>query len=410
MRRHLRNIGYGWVMVFAAAVLMGLGLGGIASVAVFLKPLTAEFGWSRASVSMAYTIASIASAVAGLYFGRVADLHGVRLIVWLGTLAFGLSLIALSYQTSLWHLYAGFAVFGGLGISTILVPLTSSVSRWFAANRGLAVGIATAGAAVCQAVVPFIAGLLLVAFGWRDAFFYLGLGILAIGVPVAILVRDPEPEIESIEQAERNAAERDASILISPAKVMAWISFAAIFCCTGMAIPLVHVAALANDRGISPQQSAGVLTTLIIAGAAGRVIAGRLTDLTSGLVAYMFVSFTQTVAVLWFTQMSSVTGFYVVAIIYGVGFGGVMTAFLLTIRSLVPEEMAGRAMATVILFAWLGMGLGAFAGGLLFDLSGNYFASFTLAAIAGVINLSILSTFFSFIFAVRGRGRLVDCV
>ena len=106
MRRHLGNIGYGWVMVFAAAVLIGLGLGGIASVAVFLKPLTAEFGWSRASVSMAYTIASIASAVAGLYFGRVADLHGARLIVWLGTLAFGLSLIALSYQTSLWHLYS----------------------------------------------------------------------------------------------------------------------------------------------------------------------------------------------------------------------------------------------------------------------------------------------------------------
>ena len=404
MRRHLGNNGYGWVMVFAAAVLMGLGLGGIASVAVFLKPLTAEFGWSRASVSMAYTIASIASAVAGLYFGRVADLHGARLIVWLGTLAFGLSLIALSYQTSLWHLYAGFAVFGGLGISTTLVPLTSSVSRWFAANRGLAVGIATAGAAVCQAVVPFITGLLLVAFGWRDAFFYLGLGFLAIGVPAAILIRDPEPESKSIEKAERHAAERIASIPISPAKVIAWISSAAIFCCACMAIPLVHVAALANDRGISPQQSASVLATLIIAGAVGRVIAGRLTDLTSGLVAYMFVSFTQTVAVLWFTQMSSVTGFYVVAIIFGVGFGGVMTAFLLTIRSLVPVEMAGWAMAIVILFAWLGMGLGAFAGGLLFDLSGNYFASFALAAIAGVINLSILSTFF-FLYLRRAGTR-----
>ncbi len=396
MRSHLGNIGYGWVMVFAAAVLMGLGLGGIATVAIFLKPLTAEFGWSRANVSMAYTVASIAAAVAGVYFGRVADLHGVRLIVWLGTLALGLSFIALSYQTSLWHLYAGFAVFGGLGLSTIVIPLTSSVSRWFTANRGLAVGIATAGAAVCQAVVPLIAGLLLVAIGWRDAFFYLGLGFIAIGVPAAILVRDPEPEGESIEKAERNAAERYTSIPIPPAKVIAWIGIAVIFCCICMAIPLVHVAALANDRGISPQQSAIVLTTLLIAGAAGRVIAGRLTDLTSALTAYMIVSFTQTVAVLWFTQMSSVTGYYVVAIIYGVGFGGIMTTFLLTIRSLVPVEMTSLAMAIVFVFSWVGMGLGAYAGGLLFDLSGNYFSSFALAAIAGVINLSILSTFFFF--------------
>lgn len=395
---------YGWVMVFAAAVLIGVGLGGIASIAVFLKPLTAEFGWSRANVAMAYTIASTATAVAGLYFGRFADLHGVRLLVWLGAPTFGLSMVALSYQTSLWHLYAGFAVFGGLGISTTLVPLTSSVSKWFTTNRGLAVGIATAGAAVGQAVIPFIAGLLLVAFGWRDAFFYLGLGFLAVGVPAAVLVRDPGPKTASAENAGNITVERDASFLLSPSKAIAWISFAAIFCCTCMAIPLVHVAALANDRGISAQQSASVLTVLIIAGAAGRVIAGRLTDLTSALVAYLLVSFSQTVAVLWFTQMSSVPGFYVVAIVFGVGFGGVMTAFLLTIRSLVPPEMAGWAMAIVILFGWTGMGLGGYAGGLLFDLSGNYFASFALAAIAGVINLSILTTLFFHLHRLEARA------
>ena len=330
----------------------------------------------------------------GVYFGRVSDRHGVRLLAWTGTLTFGFSLIGLSFQTSLWHLYVGFAVFGGLGISATLVPLTSSVSRWFGANRGLAVGIATAGAAVGQAVVPLIAGLLLVAIGWRDAFPYFGVGFLVMGVPVAILVRDPVSQTDNTERGNGIAADRNESSLISPSTAIAWIGIAAIFCCICMSIPLVHVVALANDRGISPEHAASVLTTLFIAGAAGRIIAGRLTDQVSALFAYMAVSLTQTLAVLWFTQMYSVAGFYVVAFFFGIGFGGVMTAFLLTIRSLVPARMAGWAMAIVILFAWTGMGLGAYVGGLLFDLSGNYFASFTLAAAAGVVNLSILSALF----------------
>jgi MFS family permease len=395
---------YGWVMVFAAAILIGLGIGGIASIAIILKPLAAEFGWSRANVSLAYTVASIATAVVGVYFGRVADQHGVRLLAWIGTLTFGLSLIALSFQTSLWHLYAGFAIFGGLGISTTLIPLTSSVSLWFDANRGLAVGVATAGASVGQALVPLIAGLLVVDFGWRDTFLYLGIGFLVIGIPVAILVRDPVVKSGNAGSMSGPAIDRDISPSISPSPAIAWISFAAIFCCFCMSVPLVHVAALANDVGISPEHAAGVLTTLLIAGAAGRVIVGRLADRTSALLAYMLASFTQTVAVLWFTQMTSVTGFYVVAIVFGTGFGGVMTSFLLTIRSLVPTNMAGLAMAIVILFAWTGMGLGAYIGGLLFDLSGNYFASFALAAVAGVINLSITSALFIRLRRVRARA------
>jgi len=340
----------------------------------------------------------------GVYFGRVADQHGVRLLAWIGTLTFGLSLIALSFQTSLWHLYAGFAIFGGLGISTTLIPLTSSVSLWFDANRGLAVGVATAGASVGQALVPLIAGLLVVDFGWRDTFLYLGIGFLVIGIPVAILVRDPVVKSGNAGSMSGPAIDRDISPSISPSPAIAWISFAAIFCCFCMSVPLVHVAALANDVGISPEHAAGVLTTLLIAGAAGRVIVGRLADRTSALLAYMLASFTQTVAVLWFTQMTSVTGFYVVAIVFGTGFGGVMTSFLLTIRSLVPTNMAGLAMAIVILFAWTGMGLGAYIGGLLFDLSGNYFASFALAAVAGVINLSITSALFIRLRRVRARA------
>ena len=385
---------YGWVMVFMAAVLTGLGLGGITSIAVFLKPLTAEFGWQRAEVSMAYTVTTISTAVAGVYFGRAADIHGVRLLALIGALAFGVSLITLSYQASLWHLYGAFAIFGGLGIASIFVPLASSVSRWFSANRGLAVGSVTAGAAVGQAVIPFSVGLLVDAAGWRDAFFYLGVCYLAIGLPIALLARDPSPSSQIADSQGNDTTGGDVSYPVPPATAIAWVSFAVIFCCICMGIPAVHVAALVNDQGISPQQSASVLAVLMIAGAFGRIGAGKLSDIRGALAAYITCSFVQTAAVLWFTQMTSLAGFYVIAIVFGVGFGGVMTTFLLTIRSLVPGRMVGTAMSVVMLFGWVGMGAGAYAGGLLFDWSGNYLASFFVAAIAGVINLSILSTLF----------------
>ena len=391
-------------MVFTAAVLSGLALGGITTIAVFLKPLTAEFGWQRAEVSMAYTVTTISTAVVGVYFGRVADVRGVRWLARMGALAFGLSLIALSYQTSLWHLYGAFAFFGGLGIAAILIPLTSSVSRWFSANRGLAVGTVTAGGAVGQAVIAFFAGFLVDVAGWRDAFFYLGVCYLAIGMPIAFLARDPPPSGQTSGNWRDATPGSDISNPISPATAIAWISCAVIFCCACMGIPTVHVVALVNDQGFSPQQSASVLAVVMVAGAVGRFAAGKLADVSSTLVAYMACSFVQTVAVLWFTQMTSVAGFYAIAVVFGIGFGGVMTTFLLTIRSLVPERMAGTAMAIVILFGWAGMGFGAYVGGLLFDWSGSYLASFSVAAIAGVINLTILSTLFINLHRREGRA------
>ena len=385
---------YGWVVVFAAALLSGLGLGGLASLAVFLKPLAAEFGWSRGNVSMAYMIGSISTAVVGVCFGRIADLHGVRALAWIGAGVFGYCFVALSFQTSLWHLYAVFALFGGLGVSTTLVPLTSAVSHWFTANRGLAVGIATAGAAVGQATVPFIAGLLIVAFGWRTAFLYLGMWFLAIGAAAAALVRDREASDEFSGDDERVVLRSSFVGRLPPRHAITWVSTAAIFCCICMVIPLVHVAALANDRGIDPEQAAGIMMTMVLSGAAGRFIAGKISDLTGALPTYMFVSLLQTAAVLWFTQVSTNAGFYLVGVIFGLSFGGVMTSFLLTIRSLLPAEMAGRGMAIVILFGWIGMGTGAYAGGLLFDVTGDYFSSYALAALSGVVNLTILCALF----------------
>ena len=380
---------YGWVIVFVTFFLMGLAGGGVALVAVLLKPLANEFGWHRGDISMAFTVASVTTAFAGVLFGRIADLYGVRVLAAVGSITIAASLLLLSQMSSLWHLYGAYALFGTLGFGAILIPMTAAVTNWFTEHRGIAVGIATAGAAIGQGVVPYIATAIVTDVGWRNAYLYVGVAYLLIGLPLALLVRDPPRRETPIAQAPVSTVAGNVAS-ISPKEALAWISTAVIFCCILMSVPIMHVVALANDTGISAEQATRVLTVLMLAGAIGRIIIGRVADRIGPLNTYILASFGQTATVFWFTQITGPISFYVLAVVFGVSFGGVMTSFLLTIRSLVPMRIAATSMSLVVLFGWVGMGLGAYMGGVLFDLTQTYVTSFGGASISGTVNLTIL--------------------
>lgn len=392
---------YGWVVVSAAFVLTGLCFGYIALVAIVIKPFEAEFGWPRGDVSMAYTVATVATALAGVAFGRLSDRHGARSSVLLGAVVIGSSLLLLSRIGSVWQLYAVYALFGAFGFGAISVPLTAAVTNWFTVNRGLAVGISTAGGAVGQGTVPFIARYLISEVGWRESFILLGLGYLAVAVPLALLVRNPSSAAIAAAPGGPRATHEE-EFAIPPRLATAWIAGAVVFCCICMSVPIVHSVALASDSGIEPQQAAGVLAAVMLAGAVGRIAIGRIADRIGPLNAYLLASFWQTATVYGFMLMASPVDFYLLAIVFGLGFGADMTAFLLTVRSMVPVRIAGTALAIVILFGWIGMGLGGYFGGVLFDLTGTYHASFALAAIAGIVNLCILM-----LLVARLRGRVL---
>ncbi|MDP2619817.1 MAG: MFS transporter [Hyphomicrobiales bacterium] len=393
---------YGWLFVFITFMLTGLGFGGVAMVAIMLKPLEAEFGWQRGEISLAYTVVTVSTALAGVGFGRLSDRYGPRLPAIFGAVVIAASLVLLSRLTGLWQLYLGYILFGAFGFGAFSVPLTAALTNWFTANRGLALGIATAGGAVGQGVVPFIARALITDFGWRASYLYLGIAYLVVALPLAFLVRNPRhPAAGSPCAAAAVAAARadEDGLILDYREALTWICTAVVFCCICMSVPLMHAAALASDAGLGPQQSAAVLAILMLAGAVGRIAIGRIADRVGALNAYMLASFWQTAVAYWFVTADGPISFYLLAAAFGFGFGGVMTCFLLTIRALVPGRIAGSSMGLVVLFGWVGMGLGAYFGGLFFDWTGDYRASFAMAAIAGVVNLAILSSL-----TVRLRG------
>ena len=392
--------GYGWIVVAVAFFLSAISFGTLASVGIFLKPLIAEFGWSRGNLSLGYTAIAFASAVTGILWSIIVDRHGSRWVVLFGAIAMGIPLLLLSRIELLAEFYVYYFLFGALGHAAVTGPLWVCVGLWFKNNVGLALGLTFSGSAIGQGVVPYIARYLIDNFGWETAYSTLGMAYMILAIPIALLVRD-NPQRREIQSNPSLNQKEDTSILLPPVIVVTWISLAVIFCCIAMSVVVVHLVPLLTDFGITSEDAVVIFMTLMFAGAIGRILGGKLADLVGPLKSYIVMSLLQTSVVFIFPHIQSHFLFYVIAIVFGIAFSGVMASFLVCVRMMVPAGVLARSMAVVGMFGWFGMGLGGWLGGLIFDLTGSYHWSFATGSISGIVNLLIL--FFFYIYIRRHR-------
>ena len=385
-----RGINYGWAMVLVVFTLSGLAFGSMASISVFLKPVSLEFGWSRGQTSFAYTIASFASAAFGVIWGQVADKYGTKWFGLAGAISMSLTLLALSSLDSIYQFYLLYFLFGALGSALLFSPLYANVGFWFRENPGLALGIAASGGAVGQAFIPHLSGILILSYGWQGAYIYLALIYISISLPISLLIKESPWRVD----ARSDAISEERHFPLSEKAVVAWISFAVIFCCVCMSVPIMHLVPLLTDKGFSLEFSTFVLMLLMICGAFGRIFGGMLGDYIGALPGYFLMSLGQTIFVVWFPHLVSPLGIYVVAALFGFTYSGVMSSILVCTRMMVSAKFGARAMSLTSFFGWIGMGLGGFLGGYLFDIYGDYTWAFTIAGISGFINLIVLSFFF----------------
>jgi MFS family permease len=384
-----RDINYGWVMVFVVFVLSGLAFGSLASISVFLKPVSLEFGWSRGQTSFAYTLASFASAAFGVMWGQLADKYGTKWFGAIGAVCMSLTLFSLSGLDSILQFYILYFLFGAFGCALLFSPLYANVGFWFRENPGLALGIAASGGAIGQAFIPHISGVLIESGGWEDAYIKLAIIYIIIAFPVSLLIKESPWRITA--RTEDEPESRDFPL--SEKEVVAWISFAVIFCCVCMSVPIMHLVPLLTDAGFTLEFATSVLMVLMICGAFGRIFGGILGDRIGALPGYILMSLGQTVFVVWFPHLSSPAGIYLLAAFFGFTYSGVMSSILVCTRMMVSAKYGARAMSLTSFFGWIGMGLGGFLGGYFFDIYGDYSWAFTFAGIMGVINLVILSQF-----------------
>ena len=394
-----RGINYGWVMVVVVFVLSGLAFGSMASISVFLKPVSLEFGWSRGQTSFAYTVASFASAAFGVIWGQVADKYGTKWFGYIGAICMSLVLLALSGLDSIIQFYLLYFLFGAMGSALLFSPLYANVGFWFRENPGLALGLAASGGAIGQAFIPHLSGILIENSGWKSAYIDLAIIYILIALPISFLIQESPWRIS----ARTDTIQEDTDFPLSEKEVVAWISFAVIFCCVCMSIPIMHLVPLLTDKGFSLEFATSVLMLLMFCGAFGRIFGGMLGDYIGALPGYILMSLGQTVFVVWFPHLLSPSAIYLIAALFGFTYSGVMSSILVCTRIMVSAKYGARAMSLTSFFGWIGMGLGGFLGGYFFDIHVAYIWAFTFAGISGVINLFIL---FLFTLYIRKKQKL----
>ena len=378
---------YAWVMLSVGTVLVALNLGVLSSLSVFLKPISQEFGWPRGATALAYTIGAFTIGIAGVAWGRLADRYGTRAIVLIGAVVQPTALVLLAGTRSLSQFYTFYILLAALGVAAINVPTIANVGLWFHRHKGTALGVLSAGGPLGQIIVAFVAGHVIVAFGWRAAYLTMAVIYAAGCIPAAFMIRMPPVLRQSHGVA---ALARPTRPVLPAPLVVAWLSAASIFCCATMSVPIVHTVAMLTDRGMPYGQAVNVFLVIMGAGVLGRVLLGRITDHLGGVRSYFLTSLLQTVLLFWFLRVESMPVLYLLSALFGIGYSGVMTSVWVCIRELVEPKVVATSLAIVVMFAWFGMGLGGWHGGYAYDVTGSYTRAYVDAIGTGVVNLVIV--------------------
>lgn len=389
---------YRWVIVIASAIMMAGSLGLILNgVSVFLVPLEQEFGWGRGPVSFINFAGLAGIAIGGIVMSRVSEAIGIRRSVMLGSITMGLSVLLASRADQLWQFYAIFFIGSFVGGGSLFAPMIANTSRWFKTGVGLAIGIVSGGQALGQGLVPYFGGMAISAIGWSDTFLWMGILMLVTLPLLALLIRPPETPPAGSAAAAANADRAAADvpdIPLSTNTVIIWMSIAVILCCTTMSVPLIHLVPYAQSCGIPLSEAGGIILVMLIAGICGRIAFGKLADMIGAIRAYWVASAWQTVLVILFLQFQSLESLMVFAVVYGFGYGGVMTTILVSMQVLTPAARRASATGIVTAFAFFGHAIGGYQGGVFYDLMGNYGWAFANAAIAGALNLIVVGALY----------------
>ena len=312
----------------------------------------------------------------------------------LGAIMIGLGSIVAGMVTSQWELWATYGIMIGLlGNATMFAPLMANITRWFDHNRGMAVGLVASGQSLAGFLWPPIFEFGLAEVGWRDTFLYYGIAGIAVMVPLSLVLRRNPPPIDHLAQARtRGEHDRGAAIYrLRPNSLVALLCCAIVGCCIAMSLPLAHLKIYATDIGIAPMRAASLLSVMLLASFIARaLVAGILIGRFGSLKALFIFSALQAVMLTALPFTHGLMGLYVVAALFGFGYGGIGPCYPVVVREFLPERRAGRYTAIVIMFGTFGMALGGWLGGFGFDLTGNYRAAFLAGTGFNLANLAIV--------------------
>ncbi len=390
---------YGYVVVAVAFLISTVTMGGMYSFGVFFKPLVAEFGWTRAMTSSAYSLRHLVFGFFGILCGRLTDKFGPRIVLTVCGILLGLGYLLMSQISAIWHLYLFYGVIIAAGMSGSYVPLATTVARWFVKRRAIMTAIMTTGGGVGTMIMPPVAEWLISTFGWRTSFAIVGIISSVFIISTAqFLRRNPSQAgqqpygSDEVKENSLNLGSDGFSFKRAIQTRQFWMLFGLLFCnFFGLQAIMLHIVPHVTDLGISAIIAASVLTIIGGVSIAGRITTGGAADRIGTKAAFAGGLILMAVALLWLLVAKEMWMLYLFAAVFGFAYGGAMPLGSPMAAELFGLRAHGAIFGIIAFGGSLGGAVGPTLAGYIFDKSGSYQSAFLLLGIITAVGAIIAS-------------------
>jgi MFS family permease len=377
---------YAWGRVAASLALATMGGIGLWAPVVVLKTVETEFDLGRGGASLLYTATMVGFAVGGVTLGRMADKVGILPPLLIGAVTLGLGFVAAAFTGGYWQLVlVQGVVIGMLGSSATFGPLVADTTHWFIRQRGIAVAIVASGNYLAGTIWPPVLQWAIDNYGWRDAYIAIGILCIVTMLPLAFVLQR-RPAVETHHAAAQNGAHEKVP---APSYLQGLLMFAGICCCVAMSMPQVHLVAYCIDLGYGPARGAAMLSVLLGTGVISRLGSGLIADKIGGVGTLILGSTLQCVTLIFYLPFNGLTSLYIVSALFGLAQGGIVPSYALIVRQYFPARQAGVRVSLVLMSTVVGMAIGGWMSGEIFDLTGSYRAAFLNGIAWNLVNMAI---------------------
>ncbi|WP_244521986.1 MFS transporter [Bradyrhizobium embrapense] len=387
-----------WLRLAVAVVIGSLGSVGMWSVVVALPAVQTDFGATRGTASLAFTMVMLGFGIGQVVTGKISDRFGIVAAIGAGIGILGLGYIGAGYAPSVWaFILLHFAI--GLSSAATFGPLMAEASHWFERYRGLAVAIAASGNYIGGTVWPPLVNFGIQSVGWRTTHIVIGI-FTAVAMMLALMLLRLLMGA-AVRRNHVNAAPPRVDMRLSTNALTAMLSLASIACCVAMAMPQVHIVAYCGDLGYGVARGAEMLSLMLGFGIISRIGSGFLADRIGGIRTLLIGSIAQGTALLFYLFFDSLTSLYIISAMFGLFQGGIVPSYAIIVREAMPASEAATRIGIVIFASVFGMSFGGWISGVIFDATGSYAAAFTNGLAWNLLNVSIM-----LLLLMRARQRL----
>ncbi len=360
-----------WTLVAAGALMGCVAVGAVFALAVLLTPMSAATGWSRAGLSSAMTLAFLSMGFAGFGWGMLSDRYGPRVVVLAGSILLGLACVLASRAGSLLQFQLSYGVLLGAAVASFFAPVIAATAASFERRRNLAISLVSAGVGVAPMTLSPLVAWLIGQYDWRETLLIVGVLSWALTLPAVWFVRATPGaatagpnDIAGTQQMNAGRALRSKPFIV--------LGLAYFACCAAHSGPIFHTVSYAVGCGLTVTAAVTIYSMEGAAGLGGRLLFGVLADKLGAkrvLVAGLLV---QAFAAAAYLRVSELDGFYAVAIVFGMAYGGTMPLYASLAREAFSPRILGTVLGAATLLSGLGMALGPLVGGWLYDRFGSY--------------------------------------